>query len=590
MGEKILVAVAWPYASSYIHVGNVGGVYLPADIFARYQRLIGNDVIMVSGSDSHGTPITVRADEEGVSPQEVFERYHQTFLDGFIKLGLAYDLFTHTDTENHHRVAQDIFLTLLENGYLFQRTTEQLYCEHCQKFLPDRYVYGTCPHCGSEDARGDQCETCGHPLDAIEVIDPTCRLCGHRPVIRETEHFFLDLPALNERLLEWVQDKTYWRPNVYNFTLNYLKKGLQERPFTRDMAWGIPVPVEGYEDKTIYVWFEAVMGYLSASVEWARVTGDPEKWKEWWYEPGRSFNFIAKDNIPFHSIIWPAILMGTERLYAEGGQLNLPYDVPSNEFLNLEGRKISGSRNWAVWLPDYLERYDPDPLRYYLTANAPEARDTDFSWADFLRRNNDELVATWGNLANRVLSFAYKNFDKQVPAPGQLGESDQALLDKVETAFEPIGQLLDGCKFKAALGEGMALAHETNRYLNEKSPWLQIKQDREAAATTIYVALRVIDSLKTLFYPFLPFSSQQLHHFLGYDGDIMGRQYVETLQDARGTHQALRYDGSGLELEWAPSQLPAGQALRKPRPLFKKLDESIVEEELARLRGVPSDE
>jgi len=590
MGEKILVAVAWPYSSSYVHVGNVGGVYLPADIFARYQRLIGNDVIMVSGSDSHGTPITVRADEEGVSPREVFERYHQTFLDGFIKLGLAYDLFTHTDTENHHRVAQDIFLTLLENGYLFQRTTEQLYCEHCHKFLPDRYVYGTCPHCGSEDARGDQCEACGHPLDATELIDPVCRICGHHPVVRETEHFFLDLPALNERLLEWGQDKIYWRPNVYNFTINYLKEGLQGRPITRDMAWGIPVPVEGYEDKTIYVWFEAVIGYLSASVEWARITGDSEKWKEWWYEPGRSYYFIAKDNIPFHSIIWPAILMGTKRLYAEEGELNLPYDVPSNEFLNLEGRKISGSRNWAVWLPDYLERYDPDPLRYYLTANAPEARDTDFSWADFLRRNNDELVATWGNLANRVLAFAYRNFDKQVPAPGQLDEVDQALLDKVESAFEPVGQLLDGCKLKAALGEVMALAHEANRYLNEKSPWLQIKEDREAAATTIYIALRVIDSLKTLFYPFLPFSSQELHHFLGYDGDIMGRQYIETLQEEHGTHQALRYDGSGLELEWVPSQLPAGQVLRKPKPLFKKLDESIVEEELARLRGLTSDE
>lgn len=586
MGEKILVAVAWPYSSSYVHVGNVGGVYLPADIFARYQRLRGNDVLMVSGSDSHGTPVTVKADQEGVSPREVFERYHQSFLDGFIKLGLTYDLFTHTDTENHHRVAQDIFLMLLQNGYLFQKTTRQLYCENCHKFLPDRYVYGTCPHCGSEDARGDQCETCGRPLDAIEIIDPTCKLCGHRPVVRETEHFFLDLPALNERLLEWVQDKTYWRPNVYNFTLNYLKEGLRGRPITRDMEWGIPVPVEGYEGKSIYVWFEAVIGYFSASIEWAKITGDPEKWKEWWYEPGRSFYFIAKDNIPFHSIMWPATLMGVERLYAEEGALNLPYDVPSNEFLNLEGRKISGSRNWAVWLPDYLKRYDPDPLRYYLTANAPESRDTDFSWADFWRRNNDELVATWGNLVNRVLSFAYKNFDKQVPAPGQLDESDQALLDKVEAAFEPIGRLLDSCKFKAALGEAMALAHDTNRYLNEKAPWLQIKEDRKAAGATIYVALRVIDSLKTLFYPFLPFSSQELHHFLGYDSDIMGRQYIETLQEEHGTHQALRYDGSGLEGEWAPSQLPAGQVLRKPKPLFKKLDESIVEEELARLGGV----
>ncbi len=590
MGEKILVAVAWPYSSSYVHVGNVAGAYLPADIFARYQRLIGNDVLMVSGSDSHGTPVTVKADQEGIFPRQVFEHYHQSFLDDFIKLGLTYDLFTHTDTENHHRVAQDIFLTLLEHGYLFRKTMQQLYCEHCHKFLPDRYVYGTCPHCGNKDARGDQCEACSRPLDAIELIDPFCKLCGHRPVVRETEHFFLDLPALNEQLLAWAQDKTYWRPNVYNFTLNYLKEGLQGRPITRDMEWGIPVPVEGYEDKCIYVWFEAVIGYFSASIEWAKITGQPEKWKEWWYETSRSYYFIAKDNIPFHSIIWPAMLMGTERLYAENGELNLPYDVPSNEFLNLEGRKISGSRNWAVWLPDYLKRYDPDPLRYYLTVNAPEARDTDFSWTDFWRRNNDELVATWGNLAHRALSFAYGNFDKRVPAPGPLDEVDQALLDKVEAAFEPVGQLLDGCKFKAALGEVMALAHEANRYLNEKAPWLQIKEDREAAGTTIYVALRAIDSLKTLFYPFLPFSSQQLHRLLGYDGDIMGRQYVETLQEEHSTHQALRYDGSGLEGEWVPSQLLAGQALRKPKLLFKKLDESIVEEELARLRAVTSNE
>jgi len=585
MGERILVAVAWPYSSSYIHVGNVAGVYLPADIFARYQRLRGNDVLMVSGSDSHGTPVTVKADEEGVSPRDVFERYHQSFLDDFIKLGLTYDLFTHTDTENHHRVAQDIFLTLLEKDYLFKKTMQQLYCEHCRKFLPDRYVNGTCPYCGNKDARGDQCEACGRPLDAIELIDPVCKLCGHRPVVRETEHFFLDLPALSERLLEWAQGKTYWRPNVYNFTLNYLKEGLQGRPITRDMEWGIPVPVNGYEGKCIYVWFEAVIGYFSASIEWAKITGRPERWKEWWYEPARSYYFIAKDNIPFHSIIWPAMLMGVGRLYAEEGELNLPYDVPSNEFLNLEGRKISGSRNWAVWLPDYLKRYDPDPLRYYLTVNAPEARDTDFSWADFWRRNNDELVATWGNLAHRALSFAYQNFERRVPSPGALDESDQALLDKVEAAFEPVCQLLDGCKFKAALGEVMALAHEANRYLNEKAPWLQIKEDRVAAGTTAYVVLRVIDSLKTLFYPFLPFSSQALHHFLGYDGDIMGRQYVETLQEEHSTHQALRYDGSRLEMEWSPSRLAIGQALRKPRPLFKKLDESIVEEELARLRG-----
>lgn len=584
MPDKILVAVAWPYANGPLHQGHVAGAYLPPDIFARYQRLRGNDVLMVSGSDSHGTPITVTADQKGLSPREVFEHNHAIFLENFRDLGLSFDLFTHTDTENHHRVSQDTFLALLEKGYLHSRMMQQLYCEYDQKFLPDRYVHGTCPYCGYEGARGDQCEACGRPLDATELIDPRCKLCGHRPVIRETEHFFLDLPAFNDRLLAWVKGKAHWRPNVYNFTINYLKEGLRMRPVTRDIQWGIPVPVEGYKGKCIYVWFEAVIGYLSASIEWARNRGEPERWKEWWYEPARSYYFIGKDNIPFHSVIWPAILMGTERLYHEDeGQLNLPYDIPANEFMTLEGQKMSTSRNWAVWLPDYLVHYDPDPLRYYLTIIAPESQDTDFTWDGFLHRNNDELVAVWGNLVHRVLTFACKNFEGQVPNPGELDEVDRALLGKVETAFEPIGEFLEDCNFKAALSEVMSLAREANRYLEEKSPWFQIKEDPRAAATTIYVALRVIDSLKTLFYPFLPFSSQKLHYVLGYEGDVMGRLCIKTFQEEQRSHRALCYDGSGLEGEWAPSRLPPGQLLRETLPLFKKLDEKIVEEEKARL-------
>ena len=591
MGEKILVAVAWPYANGPLHQGHIAGAYLPPDIFARYQRLRGNDVLMVSGSDSHGTPITVTADQEGVSPREVFERNHAIFLENFRDLGLSFDLFTHTDTENHYRVSQDIFLRLLERGHLHRRTMQQLYCEYDRKFLPDRYVHGTCPYCGYEDARGDQCEACGRPLDATELINPVCKLCGNRPVVRETEHFFLDLPAFNERLLEWVRDKTYWRPNVYNFTINYLKEGLQPRPITRDIEWGIPVPVEGYEDKRIYVWFEAVIGYLSASIEWAKNRGEPERWREWWYEPARSYYFIGKDNIPFHAVIWPAMLMGVSGLYHEDetAPLNLPYDVVANEFMTLEGQKMSTSRNWAVWLPDYLERYDPDPLRYYLTIIAPESQDTDFTWYGFLHRNNDELVAVWGNLAHRVLSFAYRHFEGRVPEPGQLDEVDLALLGKIEGGFDVVGDLLEGCKFKAALGEVMALARRVNRYLEEKGPWFQIKEDRQAAATTIYVALQALDHLKTLFYPFLPFSSQKLHEMLGYEGSIMGELRIETFEEEHKTHQALCYDASGVEGEWAPGRLPSGQPLRKPKPLFKKLDESIVEEERARLGGKMSD-
>jgi len=408
------------------------------------------------------------------------------------------------------------------------------------------------------------------------LIEPRCKFDGTTPVIRETEHFFLDLPAFSERLSHWLQDKDFWRPNVLNFTTNMLRQGLRARAITRDMEWGVEVPVEGYEDKRIYVWFEAVIGYLSASIEWAKNQGQAERWREWWQEPARGYYFIGKDNIFFHSVIWPAMLIGY-------GDLNLPYDVPANEYLNLEGRKLSTSRNWAVWLPDYLSRYDPDPLRYYLTVNAPESRDTDFSWYDFWRRNNDELLATWGNLAHRVLTFAYRNFEQQVPQPGELGAEDRAILEKVEGAFEPVGDLIGQARFKAALAEVMAVAHEANRYLDEKEPWKVMKEDRQAAATTMYVMLGVINSLKILFCPFLPFSSQKLHEFLGCEGSLIGQPRVETFHEEEKSHQALVYDPPTADVSWAPSSLPAGQALKKPERLFKKLDESIVEEELARL-------
>lgn len=587
MKEKILVCVAWPYASSSIHVGNMAGADLPPDIYARYHRLKGNDVLMVSGSDSHGTPTTVRADQEGISPREVFERFHAEFLETFQKMGLAYDLFTHTDTENHHRVAQNLFLRLLENGYLYTKTEKHPYSLTEGRFLPDRYVEGTCPHCGYDGARGDQCENCGKLLDAIELINPRSRNDGSRPEIRDTTQYFLDLPALADRLIAWLDDdKEHWRPNVINFSRN-MARDLQGRAITRDLAWGIPVPVEGWEGKSIYVWFEAVIGYLSASVEWAKNTGRPEAWKEWWYNSARIVYFIGKDNIPFHTVMWPATLIGAERLHKDddGRRFNLPYDVPANEFLNMESRKVSGSRGWAVWVLDFLSRYDADALRYYLTANAPETRDTDFTWEGFVRRNNDELVAAWGNLANRVLSFAYKRFDKCVPQPGDLDESDQEILAKVEAGFESVGALIETCKFRAALGEVMALTREVNRYLDGKAPWFQIKEDRAAAATTVYTALRAIDSLKILFTPFLPFSSQLLHETLGYEGSLFGRQYLTTFEEETRSHQALCYDASTLTEGWEPSQLPPGQTLRKPEPLFKKLDESIIEEELARMAG-----
>jgi methionyl-tRNA synthetase len=587
MTDLIHISVAWPYANGDLHVGHLAGAYLPADIFSRYHRLKGNRVLMVSGSDSHGTPITVEADARGVSPRELFEHYHDRFLETQKAIGISYDLFTHTDTENHHRIAQDFFLRLYEQEYLYREMQRQLYSEGEGRFLPDRYVEGTCPICGYKEARGDQCDNCGNLLDALELIEPRSRTDGSPPVVRETEHFFLDLPAFTDRLLSYLEEHAdHWRPNVINFARNYIKGGLKGRPVTRDIEWGIPVPLEGWEDKRLYVWFEAVMGYFSASVEWAHNIGQPEAWKEWWYNPeARGYCFIGKDNIPFHTLIWQAELLGVSRIYEqdESARLNLPYDVPANEFMNIEGAQFSKSRNWAVWLPDILERYDPDPIRYYVTAVMPETRDSDFSWEDFVRRNNDELVGTWGNLANRVLSFAYKHWDGRVPEPGELRPDDQQLLDQVEGGFETVGNLLEGVKLRAALQEAMRLAREVNGYL-DRAPWFGvIKEDKTSAATTVYTALRSIDSLKVLLSPFLPFSAERLNTTLGYDQPLFGEQKIVTIEEEQRTHGVLTYDASRANGHWVHSELKPGQRLGKPVPLYKKLDDSIVEQERGRL-------
>ena len=576
MGKKILVAVAWPYANGDLHVGHLAGAYLPADIFARYHRLAGNEVLMVSGSDSHGTPITVKADKEGVTPREIFERYHTRFLETQKTIGISYDLFTHTDTPNHYRVAQDLFLRLFEQGCLHTERQQQFFSETLQRFLPDRYVEGTCPHCGYTDARGDQCDTCGRLLDALELGNPRCKIDGSTPVIRETEHFFLDLAKLEPAVLAYLEDgaKEHWRANVIRFSQNYVKGGLKPRPITRDLEWGIPVPLDGYEGKRLYVWFEAVIGYFSASIEWATLIGDPQAWKAWWYDPqALTYYFIGKDNIPFHTIIWPAELIGVERLYADKGQLNLPYDVPANEFMNIHGAKAAKSgRAAAVSIPELLEQYDPDAVRYYLSAVMPETSDTDFSMDDFVQRNNSELVGIWGNLVNRVLSFTVKHFEA-VPQPGAFDAVDEALLAQARAAFEAVGARLAAAQFRAALTEALNLAREANRYLEVKSPWTQLKTDREAAGTSLYVALQAVNALKVLLSPFLPFSAQRLHTMLGYREPLFGIQYIEEIPDATRPHTVLRYDVADGAGRWAYTELEAGRALEKPTPLFKKLEE-----------------
>jgi methionyl-tRNA synthetase len=542
MTERIGIFVAWPYANGPLHIGHVAGSLLPPDIHARYHRLRGHEVLMVSGSDSHGTPVTVSARQAGISPREFFLKWHHSFLENLQRLGISFDLFTHTDTRNHYRVAQDMFLRLLENGHLYREIREQLYSTTEDRFLPDRDVEGTCPYCGYTEARGDQCDNCGRLLDALELIDPRSKGDGSRPIVRETEHFFLDLPQFSDALRDWIQDQEHWRPNVRNWALGMIREGLQGRPITRDLDWGIPVPVEGWDDKVLYVWFEAVIGYLSASIEWADNRGEPDAWQEWWYNPAaRGVYFMGKDNIPFHAVIWPAILLGTQGLYAGDSdkQLNLPYDIPANEHLTLEGRPMSTSRNWAVWLPDYLARFDPDPLRYYLTIAAPEGRDADFSWSEFVRRNNDELVATWGNLANRVLNFAYSRFNGRVPDAGELTVADWEILQQAEVAFDTVGDLLDQAEFKAALTEALALAHAANRWLDERAPWHLIREDRAAAATAVFVALRLVDSLKILLYPFLPFTSQALNAYLGYDTDLSGALRIRSFDEDGHSHDAL---------------------------------------------------
>jgi len=552
MSQRIFIGVAWPYADGPLHLGHIAGAYLPPDIFARYHRTKGNEVLMVSGSDQHGTPITIKAEQEGKKPGEIAAKYHQQFLDSWQRLGISFDLFTTTGTANHAQVTQDMFLTLLNKDYIYKDTVSQPYCPKCQRFLPDRYIEGTCPYCQSTGARGDQCDECGKTLNPEDLLAPHCRLCGTTPQFKDSEHFFLKLSAFQDRLADWVGKQGHWRPNVYNLTRRYLKEGLRDRAITRDIEWGIPVPVDGFEGKRIYVWFEAVIGYLSAAKEWAAARGDEEGWRAFWQEPEtKSYYFIGKDNIPFHTIIWPAMLMGY-------GGLNLPYDVPANEFLTIEGKKLSTSRNWAVWLPDYLERYEPDPLRYLLSINMPETSDTDFSWREFVRRNNDELVATYGNLVNRVLTFVYRRFDGGVPTPGELDDHSQGIIDKARETLINMDTLLSQCHFKQAIMSAMSLAQETNRYLEEKSPWKIINEDKQAAADSLYVALSVLSYLRTALHPFLPFSSQKLHEYLGFGGNVE-------------------------DCGWKPNLPSPGQKLLEPKPLFTKLDEELIEEETARL-------
>jgi methionyl-tRNA synthetase len=592
MPENILIAIAWPYANAEIHVGNITGSHLPGDTVARYHRLKGDHVLMVSGTDSHGTPVTIAADKEGIPVEEVYKKYHNGFIDLFQQLGIQYDLYTSTHTENHFKVAQSMFLALKKNGFLFTKKSMQWYSPTANRFLPDRYVEGTCYICGFTGARSDQCDRCGNVLEPEKLLNPKSKVDGSTPELRETEHFFLELSKLEKDVTDFLRKRSsYLRETVLGESLGKIEaEGLKPRPITRDLDWGIPVPVEGWDDKRLYVWFEAVIGYLSAAIEWAKISGAQDAWKNWWVNPAaKAYYFIGKDNIFFHTALWPAELMGAgeqflEIFCEEEGALSMPYDVPANQFMNLEGQKISGSRNWAIWGRDALTRYDPDALRYYLTINMPENHDSDWDWKEFVAKNNGELVATWGNLANRVLTFSYKHWDGYIPNINldALRLADINLLTSIEVGFKTVGDYLEAVKLRAALQEVFRLAATVNQYLDQMAPWQAVKTDKNSTALTIFTALKAIDSLKVMFAPFLPFTCERLNGFFGYESPLFGESYSETIKDNLGDHLVLKYR-SVESSKWKPSQLKPGGKLNPPAPLFKKLEESVIEEERARL-------
>jgi methionyl-tRNA synthetase len=592
--RHILAAPAWPYANGPRHIGHVSGFGLPCDMFARYQRMMGNPVLMVSGTDEHGTPIQVQADAEGVTARELADRYNRVIAEDLTGLDMSYDLFTRTTTRNHYSVVQEIFLGLYNNGYIFPRKSLGAVSPSTGRTLPDRYIEGTCPICGYDGARGDQCDNCGNQLDPVDLINPRSKINGETPVFVETEQFFLDLPAFAEVLGSWLQSKSgQWRPNVLKFSLNLLGE-LQPRAITRDLDWGVPIPLDGWRDlrdKRIYVWFDAVVGYLSASIEWARRSGDPDAWRAFWQAPdAESYYFMGKDNIVFHAEIWPAMLLGYNGKGAKGGnpgqlgQLKLPSDVVSSEFLTMEGKKFSSSRSVVIYVRDFLARYDVDALRYYVAVAGPENQDTDFTWSEFVRRNNDELVANWGNLVNRSISFAARNIG-EVPAAGELTEADHAVLEKSRSAFATVGDSLGRCRFKLASTETMRTLAEANKYLSDQAPWKLRESDPERMRTICHVALQLVDDGKTLLTPFLPRSAQKVFEMLGGVGQWSGMPRIDQVSEDDGPQYPVITGDYATAAQWSSTPIRPGTPLQAPVPLFPKLDPSVVDEELARLES-----
>ncbi|MEJ2245923.1 MAG: methionine--tRNA ligase [Acidobacteriota bacterium] len=555
--QKLLVTAALPYANGPLHVGHLAGAYIPADVFVRFQRLKGSDVLFICGSDEHGVPITIRAGSEGISPKEVVDRYHSIMCRSFENIGLSFDNYSRTSLSVHHKISQEIFLTINQKGFVREKSVEQYYCNTCARFLPDRFIEGECPHCHQQEARGDQCEACGRWLEPEQLIEPKCKLCGSNPEMRSTKHWYFCLSEFQEKLQKWQDSKPDWKNNVREFCSGWFQEGLTDRPITRDIDWGVPVPLPDAEGKVLYVWFEAPIGYISSSVEWAEKQGQPERWRDYWCDPStRLIHFIGKDNIVFHAIVWPATLMAH-------GDFILPDHIPANEFLNIEGDKLSTSRNWAVWVDEYLDVFPPDPLRYYLEANAPENKDADFAWKDFQAHNNTELADVLGNLVNRCLSFTEKNFENKVPPASKPEEADGAVLAAIAQSTQKIADALDKFQVRRAVNEMMELARTGNKFFNDSAPWKSLKTDRERCGTILNTTLRLMAALAVLMEPFLPFSAERLWEMLNGPGSHRDRNWA-SIPDIT---------------------LADGHPLGKRELLFEKIEDEIIEEQIAKLKS-----
>ena len=548
--KRTLITTALPYANGPVHIGHLAGVYVPADIYARYLRLKGEEVIMIGGSDEHGVPITIKAKKEGVTPQDIVDRYHAIIKKSFEDLGISFDIYSRTTSKTHYETASEFFKTLYDKGEFVEKTSMQLYDEQANQFLADRYVTGTCPHCKNENAYGDQCEACGTSLAATDLINPKSAITGNVPVLKETKHWYLPLDKWEPMLRQWIlEEHKEWKPNVYGQCKSWIDMGLQPRAVSRDLEWGVPVPVEGAEGKVLYVWFDAPIGYISNTKELL-----PDTWETWWKDPEtRMLHFIGKDNIVFHCIVFPAMLKAE-------GSYNLPENVPANEFLNLEDDKISTSRNWAVWLHEYLEELPgkQDVLRYVLTANAPETKDNNFTWKDFQARNNSELVAILGNFVNRAMVLVHKYFDGKVPACGELTDYDKESMAEVNASIAHLAENLDNFRFREALKDALNIARVGNKYLADTEPWKLIKTDEERVKTILNIALQLCANLAIAFEPFLPFMSKDLSAQLGLS-----------------------------DMKWSDlgnfSLLAEGASIEKPRLLFEKIEDDVVEAQVNKL-------